>query len=124
VYPEELRYLDTHEWVKVEDKIATIGISHYAQDQLGDLVYVELPEVGTEFSAKDPYGSVESVKAVSDVHSPVSGKVIEINEALQDTLEQVNQNCYGEGWMIKVEMSDPSEVESLLTAEDYQKLLT
>lgn len=124
MYPEELRYLDTHEWVKVDDKTAIIGITHYAQDQLGDLVYVELPEVGTDLKAKDPYGSVESVKAVSDVHSPVSGKVIEINEALQDTPEQVNQDCYGQGWMIKVEMSDPAEVESLLTAQDYQKLLT
>jgi len=123
MYPEDLYYIDSHQWARVEGKIATIGVTYYAQDQLGDLVYVELPKAGDEVQKGQPYGSVESVKAVADVNSPVSGKVIEVNSALEDTPEQINQNCYAEGWMIKVEMSDPGELPSLLRAEAYTKFV-
>lgn len=118
--PEDLHYSKDHEWVRVEGDVALVGITDYAQNSLGDVVYVELPKVGEEFAANESFGSVESVKAVSEVFSPVSGKVAEVNEALNDEPEKVNVDPYGEGWMIKVRMSNPGEVDSLLTAAEYE----
>ena len=118
--PEDLHYSKDHEWVRVEGDVAVVGITDYAQNSLGDVVYVELPKVGEEFAANESFGSVESVKAVSEVFSPVSGKVAEVNEALNDEPEKVNGDPYGDGWMIKVRMSSPGEVDSLLTAAEYE----
>lgn len=123
MYPEELKYSKEHEWVKVEGSSATIGITHYAQDQLGDVVYVELPAVGKEFQAMQEFGVAESVKTVSSLYCPVSGKVIEINQQLSDHPEYVNQDPYGKGWMIKVQINNPPDLNKLLSAEEYQKLL-
>ena len=118
--PEDLHYSKDHEWVRVEGDVAVIGITDYAQNSLGDVVYVELPKAGEEFAANESFGSVESVKAVSEVFSPVSGTVAEVNEALNDEPEKVNGDPYGEGWMISVRMSSPGEVDSLLTAAEYE----
>ncbi|MFN2492639.1 MAG: glycine cleavage system protein GcvH [Pyrinomonadaceae bacterium] len=118
--PENLHYSKDHEWVRVEGNVAVVGITDYAQDSLGDVVYVEVPKAGDEFAANESFGSVESVKAVSEVFSPVSGEVVGINEALADEPERVNQDPYGEGWMIRIEMSNPGEVDSLLTAAEYE----
>lgn len=118
--PEDLHYSKDHEWVRVEGNNAVVGITDYAQDSLGDVVYVELPKAGEEFAANESFGSVESVKAVSEVFSPVSGEIVGINEALNDEPEKVNQDPYGEGWMIRVQMSNPGEVDSLLTAAEYE----
>jgi glycine cleavage system H protein len=118
--PEDLHYSKDHEWVRVEGDVAVAGITDYAQDSLGDVVYVELPKPGDEFAANESFGSVESVKAVSEVFSPVSGEVVEANETLNDEPEKVNQDPYGEGWMIRVKMSNPGEVDSLLTAAEYE----
>lgn len=115
------RYSESHEWVQVDGDIATIGISDYAQHALGNIVYVDLPEVGDEVEAGEDFGAVESVKAASDLISPVSGEVIEINEELEDTPELVNTDAFG-AWMIKVRMSNPEEIESLLDWEAYSKL--
>ncbi|MEK6279643.1 MAG: glycine cleavage system protein GcvH [Acidobacteriota bacterium] len=118
--PDDLHYSKDHEWVRVEGDIAVVGITDYAQDSLGDVVYVELPKAGDQFAANEPFGSVESVKAVSEMFSPVSGDVLEANETLNDEPEKVNQDPYGEGWMIKVKLSNPGEVDSLLTAAEYE----
>jgi glycine cleavage system H protein len=118
--PEDLHYSKDHEWVRVEGDIAVVGITDYAQNSLGDVVYVELPKVGEQFAANEPFGSVESVKAVSEVFSPVTGEVAGANESLNDEPEKVNQDPYGEGWMIRVKMSNPGEVDSLLTAAEYE----
>ena len=118
--PEDLHYSKDHEWVKVEGNQAVIGITDYAQDSLGDVVYVELPKEGEEFAANEPFGSVESVKAVSEVFTPVAGVVVKINESLADDPEKVNEDPYGEGWMVRVRMSNPGEVDSLLTAAEYE----
>lgn len=118
--PEDLHYSKDHEWVRVEGNIASIGITDYAQNSLGDVVYVELPKAGEDFAANESFGSVESVKAVSEVFSPVSGTVAEVNESLNDEPEKVNGDPYGDGWMIKVNMSSPGEVDSLLTAAEYE----
>jgi glycine cleavage system H protein len=118
--PEDLHYSKDHEWVRVEGDEAVIGITDYAQDSLGDVVYVELPKPGEEFAPSESFGSVESVKAVSEVFTPVSGKVVAINESLADEPESVNSDPYGTGWMIKVQMSKPGEVDSLLTAAEYE----
>lgn len=120
--PENLKYTKDHEWTKVDGKIATIGITHYAQDHLGDVVFVELPAVGKALKAHDEFGVVESVKSVSSLYSPVSGKVIEVNPALSAEPQLVNQSPYDQAWMIKVELSDPGEINSLLSAGDYQQL--
>lgn len=121
--PTELRYLESHEWVRNEgDGTATIGITDHAQDSLGDVVYVELPEVGSQVTASEEAGVVESVKAASDIFSPVSGEVIAINESLEDAPETVNNSPYGDGWFFKVKMSDPSELDGLLDAEGYQAI--
>ncbi len=118
--PKELKYSVEHEWVKVEGTKARIGITDFAQSELGDIVFIELPEVGDEVTAGVPFGSIESVKTVSDLYSPVTGQVVEVNEELEDNLEWVNESPYEKGWMIVVEMSDPAEVDQLLSAEEYE----
>ena len=118
--PEDLHYSKDHEWVRVDGDQAIIGITDYAQNSLGDVVYVELPKANEEFAANEPFGSVESVKAVSEVFTPVTGVIASINESLADEPETVNSDPYGAGWMIRVRMSNPSEVDSLLTAAEYE----
>ena len=118
--PEDLHYSKDHEWVRVEGDTAVIGITDHAQDQLGDVVYVELPKSGDEFAANDSFGSVESVKAVSEIFTPVTGIVTAVNQSLADEPEKVNRDPYGEGWMIKIRMSKAGEVDSLLTAAEYE----
>ena len=120
-FPNHLRYSREDEWARAEDGRVVIGVTDYAQDQLGDIVFVELPEVGASFAKGDAFGVVESVKAVSDLFAPVGGEVVEINGALADTPEAVNEGCYGDGWMIALAPSDPAEVEALLDAEAYAK---
>jgi glycine cleavage system H protein len=122
-FPEGLKYSKEHEWVLVEDRIATIGITEYAQQELGDIVYVELPEVGEKVVKDDPFGAVESVKAVSDIYAPVSGTVLEVNDALPDSPETINEDAYGDGWMIKVEMSDTDDLKDLMSADEYAEYI-
>ena len=122
-YPEDLRYHDQHDWVRVEGGTATFGITWYAQDTLGEVVFFEPPEVGTTLTKDQPYAEVESVKAVSDVIAPMSGEVTEVNDALSDSPEKINEEPYGEGWLVKVALSHPEEAEALLSATEYQKLL-
>ena len=122
--PNELRYTKEHEWVKVEGNTAVVGITDFAQNELGDIVFVELPEVGDEVTLDQPFGSVESVKTVSELYAPVSGTIVAINEELSDSPELVNESPYGNAWMIKVELSNPSEVDALLTAEAYKQLIS
>lgn len=121
--PEGLKYSKEHEWVLVEDRVAIIGITEYAQQELGDVVYVELPEVGEKIVKDDPFGAVESVKAVSDIFAPVSGTVTEVNDTLPDGPETINDDPYGDGWMIKVEMSDKDDLKDLMSAEEYAEYL-
>jgi glycine cleavage system H protein len=118
--PDNLHYSKDHEWVRVEGDTAVIGITDHAQEQLGDVVYVELPKVGDEFAGNDSFGSVESVKAVSEIFTPVSGKISETNDSLNDEPEKVNKDPYGDGWMIKMTMKNSGEVDSLLTAAEYE----
>ena len=118
--PEDLHYSKDHEWVRVDGDQAIIGITDYAQNSLGDVVYVELPKAEDEFAANEAFGSVESVKAVSEVFTPIAGAVVKINEALADEPETVNSDPYGAGWMIRLKMSNPAEVDSLLTAAEYE----
>ncbi|MDQ3659414.1 MAG: glycine cleavage system protein GcvH [Actinomycetota bacterium] len=118
--PENLQYTRSHEWVRVEDDVATIGITDHAQEELGDVVFVELPEAGATFEAGDSFGAVESVKAVSDLYAPVSGEVVEVNSALEDAPEKINDDPYGEGWILKLRASDTG---GLLSASDYEKVL-
>ena len=118
--PENLSYSKDHEWISVEGDIGTIGITDHAQNSLGDVVYVELPKVGETFEAHEAFGNVESVKAVSEIFTPVSGEITEVNESLQDEPEKVNNDPYGEAWMIRIRMKDPSEVDSLLSAAEYE----
>ncbi|WP_033827939.1 glycine cleavage system protein GcvH [Bacillus andreraoultii] len=120
--PKELRYSEEHEWVKVEGSQVRIGITDFAQEELGDIVFVELPEVGTELAANEPFGSVESVKTVSELYAPISGKVVKVNEELNDNPEYVNESPY-EAWMVVIEPSDLSQVDSLMSAEDYEKMI-
>ena len=122
--PNELRYTKEHEWVKVEGNTVVIGITDFAQNELGDIVFVELPEVGDEVTLDQPFGSVESVKTVSELYAPVSGTVVGVNEELSDSPELVNESPYETAWMIKVELSNPSEVDALLTAEAYTQLIS
>ncbi len=121
--PAELKYTKEHEWVKLDGNTAKIGITDYAQGELGDIVFVELPEIGTEVKQLDSFGTIEAVKAVSDMYSPVSGKVVGINSAVEEDPMVINRDPYGEGWMLKVEVSNPAELDELLDAEGYQKLL-
>ena len=118
---EDLRYAESHEWVKLEGDIATVGITDYAQHELGNIVYVDMPEVGDEVSQGEDFGAVESVKAASDLVSPVSGEVVEINEALEDEPELINQDAFA-NWIMKVKVSDPSEIDNLLDAAAYAKV--
>lgn len=121
--PAELKYTKDHEWIRIEGNIATIGITDFAQSELGDIVYVEVETEDEELNAEEIFGSVEAVKTVSDLFMPLSGKIIEFNSALESNPEAVNKDAYGEGWMIKIEMSDESEVANLLTADGYQALI-
>ena len=121
--PRELKYTKEHEWVSVEDDVGTVGITDYAQDQLGDIVYMDLPTVGTRVTQPEKFGEIESVKAVSELFSPVSGEVVEVNTALAEKPELVNESPYGEGWMIRMRLSDPSELERLLSAQEYDEYL-
>ncbi|MGP4078648.1 glycine cleavage system protein GcvH [Pseudalkalibacillus sp. R45] len=123
-YPKELRYSEEHEWVRVEGNKAYIGITAFAQDELGDIVFVELPEVDDDIKVDEPFGSVESVKTVSELYAPVSGKVLEVNEDLEDNPEFVNESPYEKAWMIVVELSNESELEKLMSADDYQKMVS
>jgi glycine cleavage system H protein len=118
--PEELQYTKTHEWVKREDDVATVGITEHAQDELGDVVFIELPEKGASFGAGDAFGTVESVKAVSDLYAPVGGEVVEVNEALNDAPEKINEEPYGDGWIIRLRVSEEGD---LLSAGEYEKVL-
>jgi glycine cleavage system H protein len=119
--PEDNRYAKSHEYVHQEGGVGTIGITHYAQKELGDVVFVELPQVGTVLDAGDELGSIESVKAVSELFAPVTGEVVEINEALADNPALVNTDSYGDGWMIRMRLSDPTEIDELMTAEEYDE---
>jgi glycine cleavage system H protein len=122
-YPESYWYTREHEWVHVEGELGTVGITFHAQDQLGDIVYVELPKVGAQLEQGKTFGSVESVKAVSDVYAPVSGEVVEVNESLVETPEALNQDPHGAAWLVRVRLSAPEELSQLLTAADYQSYL-
>ena len=118
-YPEDLLYHPEHDWAKVDGETATLGITWYAQDQLGEVVYFDPPEVGTSISKDEPYAEVESVKAVSDVIAPLSGEIVEVNTSLSDKPETINEDPYGEGWLVKVKLSDPGETDQLLDAAAY-----
>jgi glycine cleavage system H protein len=123
-YPADLKYHPEHDWARIEDDLATFGITWYGQDQLGEIVFFDAPEVGGTVSKDQAYAEVESVKAVSDVVAPLSGEVIEVNEALAETPEQINEDPYGDGWLVRVRLSDPSEADELLDAETYEGSLT
>jgi glycine cleavage system H protein len=123
-YPDDLRYHDQHDWVRLDgDEHAVFGITWYAQDSLGEVVFYDPPEVGATVDKDASYAEVESVKAVSDVIAPMSGEIVEVNEGLADTPEQINEDPYGEGWLVKVKLTSPTEAEALLGAEEYRKLL-
>ncbi|MGW9856798.1 glycine cleavage system H protein [Staphylococcus hominis] len=121
--PSELKYSKEHEWIKVEGNTATIGITEYAQGELGDIVFVELPDVDDEINEGDTFGSVESVKTVSELYAPVSGKIVETNDELEDSPEFVNESPYEKAWMVKVELSDESQLDELLSAEQYSEMI-
>ena len=122
-YPEGLLYHEEHDWARIDGEDATFGITWYAQDALGEVVFFDAPKPGTTVSKGESYAEIESVKAVSDVIAPLSGEIVEINAAISDTPETVNEDPYGEGWLVKVKLSDPSETESLMSATDYQASL-
>ena len=121
--PENLRYSKDHEWVSVDGDVATIGITDYAQHSLGDVVYIDMPRVGDKFSTHEAFGSVESVKAVSEIFTPIAGEIAEVNEGLNDTPEAVNNDPYSAGWMIKIKMDNPNEADKLLSAVEYEEYL-
>jgi glycine cleavage system H protein len=123
-YPDDLKYHPEHDWARVEGDTATLGITWYAQDQLGEVVFFDPPDVGTEITKDNPYAEVESVKAVSDVIAPLSGEIIEVNETLKDSPEQINEDSYGEGWLVKIKLSDPSEIDQLMDATSYEESLS
>ena len=122
--PEDLRYSKDHEWVRVESDIATIGITDYAQHSLGDVVYVDMPRVGDKFNAHEAFGSVESVKAVSEIFTPLAGEITEVNDSINDTPESVNNDTYGKGWMVKIKMDNPLEADAMLSAAEYEEYLS
>jgi glycine cleavage system H protein len=122
-YPPELKYHPEHDWARIDGDEATFGITWYAQDALGEVVFYDPPEVGTSITANESYAEVESVKAVSDVFAPLSGEVVSVNETLSDTPENINADPYGDGWLVRVKLSEPAEVEKLLDVEAYKKLL-
>jgi glycine cleavage system H protein len=120
MYPADLKYDKEHAWVRVDGDVAVVGISHFAQDQLGEVVYVDLPAEGDEVVAGETFGEIESVKSVSELFAPVSGEIVKVNEELEDAPEAVNEDCYGEGWMVQVKMSDAAELDTLLPADAYE----
>ena len=120
--PENLQYTEEHEWVLIEDNIAIVGITDYAQGELGDVVFIELPQTGNIVQQLEPFGTIEAVKTVTDLFAPVSGEVVEVNTMLEESPHLINEDTYGEGWIIKINISDPVELENLLTAEDYANL--
>jgi len=122
-FPEELKYTEEHEWVLVEEDVVTIGITDFAQEQLGDVVFVELPDVGDHFDTGKSFGVVESVKAVSDVYAPVSGEIVEVNEDLPDEPEVLNNSPYEDGWMVKLKLTDTAELNELMDAAAYQEFV-
>ncbi len=121
--PQGLRYSKEHEWVATEDSVATIGVTDFAQDQLGEIVYIELPSVGDKVSKDDPFGVIESVKAVSDIFAPVSGTVTEVNQELAESPEIINEDPYGDGWLIKIRISDGAELDDLMDNGEYQEII-
>jgi glycine cleavage system H protein len=123
-YPDDLRYHPEHDWARIDGDVATFGITWYAQDQLGEVVFVEPPELGKTVTKDEPYAEIESVKAVSDVVAPLSGEIVEVNEVLADAPEKINDDPYGDGWIVKVRMSDPAEADDLLDRETYEGSLT
>ena len=123
-YPDDLSYHAEHDWARVDGDTATLGITWYAQDQLGEVVFFDPPEVGTTIAKDTPYAEVESVKAVSDVVAPLSGEIVEVNDGLKDSPEQINEDSYGEGWLVKIKLSDPSESDSLMDADSYIQSLS
>ncbi len=122
-FPSDIKYTDDHEWAKVEGDLVSVGISDYAQDQLGEIVFVEMPEIGDTFGQGDEFGSVESVKAVSEIFLPVSGEIVEINSELEDAPELVNTDCYNKGWLVKIKPQDLSEMDSLKDQAAYLEML-
>jgi len=120
MYPADLRYTKEHEWVRVEGEIGTVGITDHAQKELGDIVYVDLPKVGSVSTKGQTFGSVESVKAVSDIYAPISGEIVEINELLATAPEKINEDPHGEAWLVKIKIGAPDEIKQLLSAEDYE----
>jgi glycine cleavage system H protein len=121
--PPGIRYSKEHEWVVTEDAVATVGITDHAQEKLGEIVYIELPSIGEKVSKDDPFGVVESVKAVSDIYAPVSGTVLEVNEDLAESPEVVNEDPYGDGWLIKVRISDPADLDDLMDNDEYEQMI-
>jgi glycine cleavage system H protein len=122
-FPEDLKYTREHEWVSIDGSVATIGITDHAQEQLGDVVFVELPTVGDRVEKADAFGVVESTKAVSDVYAPLSGEVAEVNDDLPDNPELINEDPYGDGWMVKITLGDKADLEDLMTADEYRKFI-
>jgi glycine cleavage system H protein len=122
-YPDDLQYTKDHEWIRVKGETGTVGITDFAQEQLGDVVHVQLPRVGEKFSAHDTFGEVESVKTFSELYTPVSGEVVAVNEALVDSPELVNTSAYGDGWMIKLKLGDSGELDGLLSASEYEDFI-
>lgn len=121
--PDDLKYTKEHEWARAEGDVVRVGITHYAQDALGDIVYVDLPGAGTTVSSGQPFGEVESTKSVSDIYSPISGEIVERNAALEDSPELVNQDPYGEGWMVTIRPANPGEFDGLMSADEYRRLI-
>ena len=121
--PEELKYTEEHEWIRLEGNIATVGITDFAQSELGDIVYIEVDTLDSEINSNDVFGTVEAVKTVSDLFMPVNGKVIEVNSSLEDNPEVVNDDPYGDGWIIKIEVSNPSDIDALMSSEEYKNLI-
>jgi glycine cleavage system H protein len=122
--PEKLRYSKDHEWISVDGEVATVGITDYAQESLGDVVYVDLPRVGDSFNAHEAIGSVESVKAVSEIFTPIGGEIVEVNETINDAAENVNNDCYGAGWMVKIKMNNSGEADAMLSNDEYEEYLS
>ena len=123
-YPDDLKYHAEHDWARVDGDIATLGITWYAQDQLGEVVFFDPPDVGATITKDQAYAEVESVKAVSDVIAPLSGEIVEVNDALKDSPEQINDDSYGEGWLVKIRLSEPSEIDALMDAASYEESLS
>ena len=121
--PNELKYTEDHEWVKVDGDIATIGITDHAQSELGDIIFIEFPEINDLIQKTEPFGTIEAVKTVADLFAPLSGKILEVNKTLEDSPELVNSDAYGEGWVVKVSVDNPNELKELLSSENYEKLI-